>query len=108
RRGKSPVPYCDFIYFAVETAPDDGPERKKVKNHKWAKLLARTFKVDVGSCPKCGEDMEIMAAIQDTTQVQRYLRHVGIKEHPPPIAKARFVQSQLAYDKCAYQDTFAD
>jgi hypothetical protein len=31
--------------------PDGGPDRKKVKNHRWAKLLARTFQVDVGTSP---------------------------------------------------------
>ena len=35
-----------------------------LKNHRWAKLLARTFKVDVGTCPKCGEDMEIMGGLR--------------------------------------------
>jgi len=88
--------------------PDGGAERKKVKNHRWAQLLARTFNVDVGTCPKCGEDMEIMGAVQDPEEVRRYLRHVAMKEHPPPIQPARYVQAELAYDDCAYEDTFTE
>jgi hypothetical protein len=88
--------------------PDGGADRKLVKNHRWAKLLARTFKVDVGSCPKCGEDMEIMGAVQDSTEVQRYLRHIGISEHSPPIAAARYVQPEFGFDDCAFQDTFSE
>jgi hypothetical protein len=83
---------------------DEG--RKKVKNHRWAKLLARTFKVDVGTCPECGEDMEIIGAVQDDIEVRRYLRHFGVKEHPPPIAPARYAQAELAFDDCAYEDTY--
>lgn len=52
--------------------------------------------------------MEITGAVQDPTEVQRYLRHVGMKEHPPPIAPARYVQVELAYDDCAYEDTFTE
>jgi len=74
--------------FCPDARGDAAADRKKVKNHRWAKLLARTFKVDVGTCPKCGEDMEIMGAVQGLGEVQRYLRHVGMKEHPPPIAPA--------------------
>lgn len=88
--------------------PDGGADRRKVKNHRWAKLLARTFKVDVGTCPRCGEDMEIMGGVQDLGEVQRYLRHVGMKEHPPPIASARHVQAELAYDDCAYDDPLTE
>ena len=64
--------------------------------------------MDVGTCPKCGEDMEIMGAVQDPAEVQRYLRHTGLKEHPPPIAPARYEQAELAYDDCAYEDNFTE
>ncbi len=89
---------------------------EKVKNHRWAKRLARPFKVDVGTCPKCGslslassaDTMEIMGAVQDPGEVQRYLRHIDMREYPPPIAPVRDVQAELAYDDCAYEDTFTE
>ena len=40
-------------------------DRKKVKNHRRAKLLKRIFKIDVGTCPKCGIDMEIRSAVHE-------------------------------------------
>ena len=49
-----------------------------------------------------------MGAVYDPKEVKRYLKHVGVKEHPPPIAPARYVQPELAYDDCAYDDSFFD
>jgi hypothetical protein len=70
-------------------------DKHKVKNHRWAKLLMRIFKIDVGSCPKCGTDMEIRAAIHDRDSIRRYLRHAGLDENPPAIAPARHYQPEL-------------
>ena len=58
-------------------------EREKVKNSNWARLLARIFKVDIGSCRKCGADMEIISAVFDRSEVSRYLEHVGLARPPP-------------------------
>lgn len=70
-------------------------DKKKVKNHRRAKLLKRIFKIDVGVCPKCGTDMEIRSAIHDPESIRRYMRHIGLSEHPPPIAAARYEQGDL-------------
>ena len=58
-------------------------------------MLKRIFKIDVGVCPKCGTDMEIRAAVHDQESIRRYLRHLGLPEHPPPIAPARYEQGDL-------------
>ena len=71
-------------------------DKKKVKNHQRAKLLMRIFKIDVGTCPKCGTDMEIRANLHDREEIRRYLKHIGLSEHPPPIAPARYEQRDLA------------
>ena len=52
--------------------------------------------------------MAIMGGVQDPGEVQRYLRHMGMREHPPPIRPARYVQAELAYDDCTYEDTFSE
>ena len=57
--------------------------RKKVRNSSWARLLRRIFQIDVGSCTKCGSEMEIMGAVFDWNQVRRYLDHVGLARSPP-------------------------
>ena len=55
----------------------------------------RIFKIDVGACPRCGVDLEIRAAVHDQEGIRRYLRHVGLPEHPPPVAPARNEQRDL-------------
>jgi len=55
----------------------------------WAKLLARTFNIDVSTCGKCQGDMRIVAVVQNREQIARYLTHVGLDPDPPPITKAR-------------------
>ena len=67
-------------------------DKKKVKNHRRAQLLKRVFKIDVGTCPKCGTDMEIRSAVHDHESIQRYMRHLGLPVHPPTIAPARYDQ----------------
>jgi hypothetical protein len=69
----------------------------KVKNHLWAKMLARMFKIDVGHCPRCGDEMKIVGVVMDPAGVRRYLRSIGLSEHPPPIAPARDIQGELEY-----------
>ncbi len=49
-----------------------------------------------------------MGAVQDLGEVQRYRRHIGVKEHPPPIGPARSVQAELVYDDRAYEQTFTE
>ena len=58
-------------------------ERKKVRNTSWAKLLSRVFQIDVGTCKNCGGEMEIIGAVFDRLQVQRYLDHIGLARPPP-------------------------
>ena len=74
-------------------------DKRKVKHHRWAKLLQRMFRTDVGSCPRCGGDMEIRGAVVDPTEIRRYLRGIGLKEHPPPIASARAERAPLDFDR---------
>ena len=70
-------------------------DKTKVKNHRWAKLLMRIFKIDVGTCPKCGSEMKIGGAIQDPASLKRYMIHLGLAVDPPPIASARYHQRDL-------------
>jgi hypothetical protein len=76
-------------------APDGGYEKDKVKNTRWAKMLARTFGVDVSTCPQCGEELRIVSMVYDQMQIARYLRHIGLDAHPPPIAPARYHQLSI-------------
>ena len=80
-------------------APDGGYDPKKVKNTRWARLLAKTFGVDVSVCPECGAEMSIVAVVHDQREISRYLNHIGLSEHPPPLASARYVQGEFDYSQ---------
>lgn len=43
----------------------------------WAELLARTFAVDVLSCPSCQGRMRLLAVIKEPASIARYLAAVG-------------------------------
>jgi hypothetical protein len=62
----------------------------------WAALLARVFKYDVETCPKCRGKMRIVAAVLSPASAERYLEGTG---HDPSIA-------QLAPARPPPQDEF--
>ena len=84
------MPYYPRKGFNPETV-----DKKKVKNHRRARLLKRFFKIDVGTCPKCGCDLEIRGAILEPDSIKRYMRSIGLPEDPPPIAPARYEHGDL-------------
>ena len=57
----------------------DPPESEFVKKRKasWARLLRKILEVDPFVCPRCGEEMKIVAVINDPLVVDRILRHVA-------------------------------
>ena len=54
----------------------------RVKNYKWAELLARVFGIDVLKCD-CGGVYPPIAAVKDPVQLSRYLFHIGLPHKPP-------------------------
>ena len=78
-------------------APDSDYDPKKVKNTLWARMLSKTFGVDVSVCPECGAEMKVVAMVHDQMQIARYLRHIGLSAHPPPVAPARYDQQGLEF-----------
>jgi len=68
----------------LQLCPENPDASKKVKTSGWARLLARIFEIDVGTCPKCCEDMVIIGAVFEKKQVNRYLEHVGLLPTGPP------------------------
>lgn len=57
--------------------------KSKVTSGSWARLLKRVFAIDVSRCPRCGADLEIIAAVLDPIQIARYLKHTGMPAAPP-------------------------
>ena len=55
----------------------------------WADLMRRSFGFDVLACPRCGGRMRLIALIEQTTVVQRILRHLGLPIEIPEPRPAR-------------------
>jgi hypothetical protein len=50
-----------------------------------AKLLKRTFNIDLETCHACGSQMKIVSAITEKPVIRQILRHLGLKPDPPHI-----------------------
>jgi len=59
---------------ASAAAPADEPWRQ-ARRRSWARLLARIYEVDPFLCPRCGGEMQIVAAITDPAVVDAILAH---------------------------------
>jgi hypothetical protein len=79
---------------AVQPDPDDG--------HRWGLAsVGRCFSSACSRstqqhCPNCGGELKIIAAILDTTVIERILEHPGLPARPPPRSPARAPMPQAA------------
>lgn len=62
----------------------------------WARLLKRVFEIDMEHCPNCGGELKIIAAILETTVIERTLEHLGLPARAPPRSPARAPASHAA------------
>lgn len=69
----------------------------------WAALLARTFRLDMETCPLCGGRMRIVAAVTDPASIKRYLEGVGLPSEIPEIKPAR-PPPQLEFQDSLHSD----
>ncbi len=72
---------------------------KKYKNMRWAKMLARVFKLDVLKCTKCGGELKPVCSVMSPESVKRYLDYVGINSDPPQRAPPQYVQQELEFNQ---------
>lgn len=83
---------------AVRVLP---PRRRRVVPHapgkwrggrprySWAELLKRVFLVDVLTCPRCGGERKVLAAIHDPAAIRKVLEALGLPFEVPVLAAAR-------------------
>jgi hypothetical protein len=63
-------------------------KRRAVK--KWAELIKLVYEVNPLQCPKCHQEMRIVAIINDPPIVERILKHLDLwqpQAHSPPVNK---------------------
>jgi hypothetical protein len=83
-----PVPAAADSCHAHLT-PAASIDRPHRSNGDWARLMQRAFDIDVLHCPQCGGRMRLLALIQSTHSARRILRHLGLRDHAPPITRAK-------------------
>jgi hypothetical protein len=59
--------------------------------------MRRSFGLDVLACPRCGDRMELIAAIEDPDVARRILTHLGLPARAPP--RGRPWRRQLLLDQ---------
>ena len=55
----------------------------------WAQLLKRVFAIDISTCPRYGDPLTLLAAIEDPTVIAKILAHPGLPIRAPPKTPAR-------------------
>ena len=84
--------------------PSRDDEPGLVKNYSWSKMLEKNFGLDLSICPSCGGEMQIMCRVADQDGIERYLKHLNLEHHPPPIAPARYQARMLEFEQEPYVD----
>ena len=68
---------------------DQKPNHCHPRNYSWSELLRRVFEIDILECPKCGDRMRILCAVNPPDAIQKILDCLGLPTRPPPaFAKA--------------------
>ena len=59
---------------------------KRTRRQAWARLLARIYEVDPLVCPRCGEELKVVALITDPRVIDRILAHRKARGLTSPFA----------------------
>jgi hypothetical protein len=87
------------FHFYEGGAGAEARKKQAYKNHTWAKMLARVFKIDVTNCEHCGGKMQKVCAVIDGDSIRRYLKHLALDPCPPSQTAARILQPELSFDQ---------
>ena len=60
---------------AIEPEAEDVPEWVTQRRRSWARLLRRIYEVVPLVCPRCGEELKVVAVITDPVVVDRIQAH---------------------------------
>lgn len=71
---------------------------KRRMNKSWSKMLAQVFKIDVLTC-NCGGNLTPLGAIQDPSEVKRYLKHINTEYDPPPRGPPAHLQGSFGFEQ---------
>ena len=62
---------------SCEPGPDEDEQEAWIRQRRrsWARLIARIYEVDPLTCPRCGHELRVVAAITDPRVIDRILEH---------------------------------
>ena len=63
--------------------PESESTPKKKRRMGWAELLARVFAIDITTCPQCGGELKVIAAIVEVSAIKKILGHLDLPDKPP-------------------------
>ena len=67
-------------------------------NRSWARLIQKIYEVDPLACPRCGQEMRIIAFIEDYKVVKKILDYLGIYEFGKKRALPKIESSSDDFD----------
>lgn len=67
----------------LDEAPVD-PAFRRAARAAWARLIQNVYEVDPLLCPYCGEEMRLMALIEDPPVIEKILKHLHLWDPRPP------------------------
>ena len=82
------IPVLDTLYSGMPNAPvavieePDNDLRRRARAA-WARLIYRVYEVDPLKCPRCDNEMRVIALIHDPGVIQRILKRLGLWDPEP-------------------------
>ena len=97
---------------AVEAIDLSVHQLRRIPSKKWRELIKKVWEADPLLCPNCGEEMRIVALINERDVIEQILRHLGLWKPSVRVVPARdppgeeFVRA--GSDPWLDEDIFAD
>jgi len=89
RARESAGPMQELVPRGDALPSSDAPPSPRPRRLAWAELLRRVFAADVLACPRCGERMRLLAAIQPPDATKAILACLELPSRAPPPAPPR-------------------
>jgi len=90
---------------AVEVIDVSAHKSRRIPSAKWRELIKKVWEADPLMCPKCQQEMRIVALVDDRAVIERILRHLVLWEQgvrvspttgpPAPVSGKRIIEPWL-------------
>jgi hypothetical protein len=77
--------------------PAEGARSPRLRRLPWSDLLQRVFAVDALACPRCGERLRLLAAIESPEAIRAIMDCLGLPSRAPPLAPSEPEATSLEF-----------